>query len=97
MLRNNVNLSNPEEVKLFIARNKNWSNGHKTLYRQAKVGFTSCLALNDQLNNRHAHPKRTENWLKRFIPMYMKRFLKVKKSLEKVLFELKEKKEYFVN
>jgi hypothetical protein len=31
ILRNNVSLSNPEEVKLFIARNKNWSNGHKIL------------------------------------------------------------------
>jgi len=31
MLRNNVNLSNAEEVKLFIAKNKNWSNGHKII------------------------------------------------------------------
>jgi hypothetical protein len=31
MIRNNVNLADPEQVKLFIARNKNWSNGHKIL------------------------------------------------------------------
>ncbi len=31
MTRNNVNLADPEQVKLFIARNKNWSNGHKIL------------------------------------------------------------------
>ena len=31
MIRNNVNLADPEAVKLFIARNKNWSNGHKIL------------------------------------------------------------------
>ena len=29
MTRSNIDLSDPEEVKLFIARNKNWSNGHK--------------------------------------------------------------------
>ena len=31
MLNNNVNLNNPEEVKLFIAKRKTWSNGHKTI------------------------------------------------------------------
>ena len=31
MARNNVNLSDPEEVKLFIAKNKNWKNGSKIL------------------------------------------------------------------
>ena len=31
MIRNNINLADPEQVKLFIARNKNWSNGHKIL------------------------------------------------------------------
>jgi hypothetical protein len=30
MLRNNVNLSNPEEVILFIKRNKNWSTDTKS-------------------------------------------------------------------
>jgi integrase len=31
MARNNVDLSNPEEVKLFVARRKEWSSGHKML------------------------------------------------------------------
>jgi integrase len=31
MAKNNVNLSNPEAVKLFIARRKEWSNGHKQI------------------------------------------------------------------
>jgi len=29
MMNNKVNLNNPEEVKLFIARKQSWSNGHK--------------------------------------------------------------------
>jgi integrase len=29
MLKSNVNLDNPEDVKLFIANRKTWSNGHK--------------------------------------------------------------------
>jgi integrase len=31
MLNNNINLDNPEEVKLFIARRKSWSDGHKII------------------------------------------------------------------
>lgn len=31
MLRDNVNLNDPEEVKLYIARRKQWSNGHKII------------------------------------------------------------------
>jgi len=30
MLRNNINLDDPEQVKLFIATNEKWSNGHKS-------------------------------------------------------------------
>lgn len=45
ILRNNVNLSNPEEVKLFIARNKNWSNGHKILAVYAYNDYTKMLGI----------------------------------------------------
>jgi hypothetical protein len=45
MLRNNVNLSNPEEVKLFIARNKNWSNGHKILAVYAYNDYTKMSGI----------------------------------------------------
>jgi hypothetical protein len=45
MLRNNVNLSNPEEVKLFVARNKNWSNGHKILAVYAYNDYTKMLGI----------------------------------------------------
>ena len=31
MMNNNVNLNDPEAVKLFIARKQSWSNGHKIL------------------------------------------------------------------
>jgi len=31
MLKDNVNLNDPEAVKLYIARKKSWSNGHKIL------------------------------------------------------------------
>ncbi len=30
MIRENVNLADPETVKLYIKRNNKWSNGHKT-------------------------------------------------------------------
>jgi len=45
MLRNNVNLSNPEEVKLFIARNKNWSNGHKIIAVYAYNDYAKMLGI----------------------------------------------------
>jgi len=45
MLRNNVNLSNPEEVKLFIARNKNWSNGHKISAVYAYNDYAKMLGI----------------------------------------------------
>jgi integrase/recombinase XerD len=38
MLRDKVNLENPEEVKLYIARRKQWSTGHKII---------ACYAYND--------------------------------------------------
>jgi integrase/recombinase XerD len=38
MLRDDVNLEDPEEVKLYIARRKQWSNGHKII---------ACYAYND--------------------------------------------------
>jgi hypothetical protein len=31
MAKNNVNLADPETVKLFIARRKEWSEGHKQI------------------------------------------------------------------
>jgi hypothetical protein len=31
MIRENVNLADPEAAKLYIARNKKWSNGHKQI------------------------------------------------------------------
>jgi integrase len=40
MLRENVNLTDPEEVKLFIARNKKWSNGHKIIAAYAYNDYT---------------------------------------------------------
>jgi integrase len=45
MLRKNVNLSNPEEVKLFIARNKNWSNGHKIIAVYVYNDYTKMLGI----------------------------------------------------
>jgi integrase len=45
MLKNNVDLSNPEEVKLFIARNKNWSNGHKILAVYAYNDYAKMLGI----------------------------------------------------
>jgi hypothetical protein len=46
MLRNNVNLLNPEEVKLFIARNKNWSNRHKIIAVYAYNDYAKMLGIN---------------------------------------------------
>jgi hypothetical protein len=31
MMKENVNLADPEGVKLYIKRNSKWSNGHKNL------------------------------------------------------------------
>jgi len=45
MLRNNVNLSNPEEVKLFVARNKKWSNGHKILAVYAYNDYAKMMGI----------------------------------------------------
>lgn len=45
MTRNNVNLSDPEEVKLFVARNKNWSNGHKIIAVYAYNDYTKMLGI----------------------------------------------------
>ncbi len=38
MLRDEVNLEDPKEAKLYIARRKQWSNGHKII---------ACYAYND--------------------------------------------------
>jgi integrase len=43
--RNNINLSNPEDVKLFVARNKNWSNGHKILAVYAYNDYAKAFGL----------------------------------------------------
>ena len=45
MTRNNVNLADPEQVKLFIARNKNWSNGHKNAALYAYVEYCKMKAI----------------------------------------------------
>jgi hypothetical protein len=84
------------EACLELLLTSRYLDGHKTLYIRAKIGFTSCLALNGQLNNRHLHRKRTEKWLKKFIPMYTKRFKDVQDSLKEVYSELKEKSEYLL-
>jgi len=45
MTRNNINLSNPEDVKLFLARNKNWSNGHKILAVYAYNDYAKAFGI----------------------------------------------------
>jgi hypothetical protein len=46
LTRNNISLSNPEDVKLFIARNKNWSNGHKILAVYAYNDYAKVFGIN---------------------------------------------------
>lgn len=46
--RNNVNLADPENVKLFIARRKEWSNGHKQIAVHAYGQY--CKMQNIQWN-----------------------------------------------
>lgn len=45
MLHNNVDLANPEDAKLFIARNKNWSNGHKIIGVYAYNDYAKMLGI----------------------------------------------------
>jgi integrase len=55
MNRNNVNLANPEDVKLFIARRKEWSDGHKAIAvsaysqyaRMEKIAWTPPIYKNN--------------------------------------------------
>jgi len=39
MAKNNVNLADPEAVKLFIAKRKEWSNGHKQIVVSAYTAY----------------------------------------------------------
>jgi integrase len=41
-----VNLKDPEDVKLFIAKRKEWSNGHKQVAVTAYTGFAEMLSIN---------------------------------------------------
>ncbi len=50
MIRENVNLSDPETVKLFINKYKNWSDGHKNTLR--KVCAQSSLDINPKLEEK---------------------------------------------
>jgi len=45
MSNNNVNLSNPEDVKLFIARRKEWCNGHKAIAVSAYAQYAKMLNI----------------------------------------------------
>jgi integrase len=46
MLRDGVNLEKPEEVKLYIARRKQWSNGHKIIACYAYNDYTKMRGIN---------------------------------------------------
>jgi hypothetical protein len=58
MIRNNVNLSDPEAVAR--ARNKNWSNGHKILGVYAYNEFAKM-----EYGLQKSHSKRSNLWKKR--------------------------------
>jgi integrase len=45
MIRANVNLLDPEEVKLFTKKNKNWSDGHKLLAVHAYNDFAKMMKI----------------------------------------------------
>jgi hypothetical protein len=62
MKRNGIDLSNPEDVKLFIARNKNWSNGHKILAVYAYNDYTKAFGINWKM------PYYKKNETLRFVP-----------------------------
>lgn len=49
----------------------------KSFYKAVQVGFSSCLALNDQLNNRYANPQNSDAWFEKYCDMYLKRFEKL--------------------
>jgi integrase len=45
MLKQGVNLLDPEAVKLFIAKRESWSNGHKQIAVHAYDGFAEMLSI----------------------------------------------------
>ena len=62
-----------------------------SFYNAVKTGFSSCLALNDQLNNRYTNPKLAEAWFGKYQGMYLKRFETLKTSVMKTQEKLVEK------
>ena len=45
MLRDNVNLADPEQIKLYIARKQTWNNGHKILAVYAYNEYAKMKAI----------------------------------------------------
>jgi integrase len=45
MTKNNINLNNPEDVKMFIARRETWSNGHKQVAVYAYHQYTKMMNI----------------------------------------------------
>jgi hypothetical protein len=58
MRNNNVNLQDPEAVKLFIAQRKSWSNGHKQIAVYAYNEYTKMEKI--QWQARPALNKKTK-------------------------------------
>jgi hypothetical protein len=96
------NRENPENTKWVTSRfmsacielllTSRYIDDQPSLYLRVRVCFSSCLALNDQLNIRYTTDKvRLENWFEKYNPMYLKRFNLLRLSLTKVRYNIQEK------